>query len=84
MKKVITTICLILSALLILDSMNTWHAVAMFYLAGEIPGTHQSLNAGTMMSLFALLIGFVVARIGNTAVLSLFDRLYSKTKLKHA
>ncbi|MDB5160359.1 MAG: hypothetical protein JWO99_622 [Candidatus Saccharibacteria bacterium] len=84
MKKVITIICLILSTLLILDSMNAWHAIAMFYLAGEIPGTRQSINAGTMLALFAVLIGFVVARIGNRAVLSLFDRLYTKTKLKRA
>ena len=78
MKKAITIICIILSAILILDSMNAWHAIAMFYLAGEIPGTHRSINAGTMMSIFALLIGFVVARIGNKAVLSLFDRLTAK------
>lgn len=58
--------------------MNTWHAVAMFYLAGEIPGTRHSLSASTMMELFALLIGFVIARIGNRAVLSLFDRISMK------
>jgi uncharacterized membrane protein (DUF485 family) len=78
MKKAITIICIILSAILILDSMNAWHAMAMFYLAGEIPGTRRSINAGTMMSIFALLIGFIVARIGNKAVLSLFDRLSTK------
>ena len=86
MKKTITIICIILSSILILDSMDAWHAIAMFYLAGEIPGTHQSLNAGTMMELFALLIGFVIARIGNTATLSFFDRVTetTKTKLKRA
>jgi len=78
MKKSITTICLILSAVIILDSFNAWHALAMFYLAGEIPGTHTSISAGTMMSVFALLIGFVLARLGNKAVLSLFDRVSFK------
>ncbi|HEY8992450.1 MAG TPA: hypothetical protein VIM37_01210 [Candidatus Microsaccharimonas sp.] len=78
MKKLITTICLVLSAVIILDSFNTWHALAMFYLAGEIPGTHTSISAGTMMSVFALLIGFVLARLGNKAVLSLFDRVSLK------
>jgi hypothetical protein len=78
MKKSITTICLTLSAVIILDSFNAWHALAMFYLAGEIPGTHTSISASTMMSVFALLIGFVLARLGNKAVLSLFDRISFK------
>lgn len=84
MKKTITIICIILSAVLILDSMDAWHAIVMFYIAGEIPGTHQSLNAGTMLIVFAILTGFVVARVGNTAVLSLFERISAaiKTKLK--
>jgi hypothetical protein len=80
MKKAITIICIVLSGILILDSFNAWHMIAMFYLAGEIPGTRTSLNAGTMMSIFALLIGFVIARIGNKAVLSLFDRFSAKLK----
>lgn len=78
MKKAITIICIVLSAIIILDSFNAWHMVAMFYIAGEIPGTRTSLNASTMMSLFALLIGFVLARIGNNAILALFDRLTQK------
>jgi uncharacterized membrane protein (DUF485 family) len=78
MKKVITIICLVLSAVIIFDSFNAWHALAMFYFAGEIPGTNTSVNAGTMLSVFALLIGFIMARIGNKAVLSLFDRISSK------
>ncbi|MDB5179392.1 MAG: hypothetical protein JWN12_24 [Candidatus Saccharibacteria bacterium] len=84
MKKVITIICLALSAVIILDSFNAWHAFAMFYLAGEIPGTRTSISANTMMSVFALLIGFVLARIGNKAVLSLFDRVSLKRSNQHA
>ena len=80
MKKVITIICLALSTILILDSMNIWHALVMFYVAGEIPGTRQSLSAGTMMQLFALLIGFVIARVSNKTILSLFDRFSLKLK----
>ena len=75
MKKVIIIISLILSAILILDSFNAWHAIAMFYLAGEIPGTRTSISAGTMLEIFALLTGFVVARIMNRAVLSVSSRL---------
>lgn len=75
MKKAIATIFVILSTVIILDSFNAWHAIAMFYIAGEIPGTRTSINAETMMSAFALLFGFVLARVGNQAVLSLFDRV---------
>ncbi|HEY8886002.1 MAG TPA: hypothetical protein VIM31_00685 [Candidatus Microsaccharimonas sp.] len=84
MKKAITVICIVLSAVIILDSFNAWHAVAMFYLAGEIPGTHTSVSADTMMSVFALLFGFVLARIGNKAVLSLFDRVSIKRTSQRA
>ena len=73
MKKVIIVTAIIASAILILDSFNAWHAVTMFYLAGEIPGTRTSVNAETMLSIFALLIGFTVARIGNRALLSVTD-----------
>lgn len=75
MKKVITIICLALSAVIILDSFNALHAVAMFYLAGEIPGTRTSISPSTMLSVFALLIGFVLARIGNKALLLLIGRI---------
>lgn len=80
MKKALTIIFIILSAILVLDSMNMWHAFAMFYLAGEIPGTRQSISATTMLEVFALLIGFVISRIGNKAFLSIFDRLSVKLK----
>lgn len=85
MKKALTIIFTILSAVIIFDSFNGWHAIAMFYLAGEIPGTHTSISATTMMSLFALLFGFVLARIGNKAVLSLFDRIsFKRSHHQHA
>jgi hypothetical protein len=84
MKKAIIITCLVLSAIIILDSFNAWHAIAMFYLAGEIPGTRTSISADTMMSVFALLIGFVLARIGNRFVLSLFDRVSLKRSHQHA
>jgi len=84
MKKAITLICIIASTVIILDSFNAWHAIAMFYLAGEIPGTRTSISPNTMLSIFALLIGFVLARIGNKAVLSLFDRLSLKRSSQHA
>ncbi len=62
MKKALTITFLGLSALLILDSMNFAHAIALFLLAGVIPGTNLTLSASFTMQLFALLFGFVVAR----------------------
>jgi hypothetical protein len=84
MKKVITIICLTLSAVIILDSFNAWHVIAMFYLAGVIPGTRASISANTMLSVFALLIGFVLSRIGNKAILSLFDYISLRRSSQHA
>ena len=84
MKKAITLICITLSIILILDSFNVWHAVAMFYLAGVIPGTRTALNAETMLSLFALLIGFVLARISNYVTLQITSRGTNKRLSQHA
>ncbi|HWT39857.1 MAG TPA: hypothetical protein VN081_01095 [Dongiaceae bacterium] len=68
MKKLVTIIFLSLSAILILDSMNVGQAVAMFLLAGVIPGTNIALSGTIMLEVFALLIGFTLARIANTLV----------------
>lgn len=63
MKKIITTIITIFSLLIILDSFNFSHALMMFYLAGVIPGTNITLGAAQMLEFFALVSGFVVARV---------------------
>jgi len=54
--------------------MNASQAFAMLIIAGQVPGTNIYLNAGTMLEVFALLTGFVLARISNTAVLSILSR----------
>lgn len=66
MKKTVSIIFIILALMLILDSMNIGHMVAMFLLAGIIPGTNLTLNADRMLELCALLIGFVLARVATT------------------
>lgn len=73
MKKQLSITLIILSALLILDSANAGHALIMFYLAGEVPGTNVILSPNTMMQIFALLTGFVVGRISNGAVLAIMS-----------
>lgn len=75
MKKAIIITCLVLSGLIILDSLNTAQALMMLLLAGVVPGTSFALSAQTMMSIFALLTGFVVARIMNYLILSAASKL---------
>lgn len=68
MKKSITIVCIIFSALLILDSMNAGHALTMFLLAGIVPGTDVIVSANTMLSIIAAILGFVVARTSTAFV----------------
>jgi len=68
MKKAIIITCVILSGFLILDSINAGHALMMFLLAGVIPGTNIALSADRMMEGFALLTGFVLARVVTSLV----------------
>jgi len=63
MKKAVTIICLSLSAILILDSVNAGHAVFMFFLAGVIPGTNMAISADSMLLSFTFLTGFTLSRI---------------------
>lgn len=84
MKKAVTLTCILLSAVIMLDSFGVWHALFMFYLAGEIPGTHRSVSANFMLELFALLIGFVIARITSRATSPLFAKLSFKRNQKQA
>lgn len=63
MKKTLTFILISSSAFIILDSMNAGHALVMFFLAGVIPGTNVAIDAGRMLELFTLLIGFTLSRV---------------------
>ena len=63
MRKTIITLCLIFSGIIILDSLNAGHALAMFLLAGIIPGTNAAISATTMLEIFTLLIGFTLSRV---------------------
>jgi len=63
MKKTLTIILLILSIIMILDSLNAGHALVMFFLAGVIPGTNITIGASQMLETFTFLIGFTLSRI---------------------
>jgi|GEM_PF-781354 len=63
MKNVIIITCTSLSALIILDTFNAGHALAMFMFAGVIPGTNTAISADSMLSFFALATGFTLSRL---------------------
>lgn len=63
MKHFIIIACIALSLIIFLDTVDAGHALVMFLLAGIIPGTNIAIEAGRMMELFALLIGFTLSRV---------------------
>jgi hypothetical protein len=73
MKKALTILLLILSGIIILDSLNAGHAVVMFLLAGVIPGTNIIMSADQTLELFTLLIGFTLSR-STLAVIRMIRR----------
>jgi len=82
MKKTIAIIITIFSLLLILDSFNFGHALMMFYLAGVIPGTNVTLDGAQMLELFAVIAGFIIARVVNSIVLSLVPNVASVSRVQ--
>jgi hypothetical protein len=63
MKKTLIIAFSLSSLLLIINSFDIGHALMMFYLAGIVPGTNIAIDAARMLEIFALLSGFIVARI---------------------
>jgi hypothetical protein len=80
MKKTLTIILVIASALLILDSVNFAHAVMLFLLAGVIPGTNILITPAETMMLCALIGGFVLSR---TIIPSLSRSTSKKSLIKN-
>ncbi len=67
-RSTIITICLGISALIILDSLNAGQALVMFLFAGVIPGTNVAISGAQMLEFFVLLIGFTLSRITLNAI----------------
>ena len=63
MKKKLTFLCISLSAMLILDTLNAGHALVMLLLAGVVPGTSIVIDASLMFEYILLLTGFTLSRI---------------------
>lgn len=63
MRKVVITLSLIGSGLIILDSIDIGQALTMFMLGGVVPGTSIILSSTEMLIIYALLIGFILSRL---------------------
>lgn len=62
MKKTISLILIAASWVLILDTFNAGQTIVSFLLTGTIPGTPFTINASVMLAIYALAIGFTLAR----------------------
>lgn len=63
MRKTIIASCVILSGIIVLDSLNLGHALTLFLLAGVIPGTNYVLSPQTAIELCAFGLGVVASRL---------------------
>ncbi len=66
MKKRISIALIIASLILILDTFNAGQALVTFLLTGTIPGTSITLSASLMLMLYALVAGFIGARVAGS------------------
>lgn len=62
-KRTLTILLTLCSAAMILDMFDASHALALFLLAGIIPGTNIALDAGTMLVVFSGFAGFTLSRV---------------------
>ena len=67
MKKNISIILTLASLFIILDAFNVGHAIVAFMLTGTIPGTNITISATVMLMLYAVIAGFIFARILGTS-----------------
>lgn len=78
-KRTIIIACLILSGLMIIDSLNIGHSLTMLLIAGIIPGTNIAIDATRMLELYLVIVGFIAARITNHVAL----RVLNAYQLRH-
>jgi hypothetical protein len=81
MKKAAIIITNFISLMLILNSMDIVNALALFVIAGRIPGTEWYLPAEFMTLVTVGTIGFFVGRLSNRfilVILEMHERLSAK------
>ncbi len=78
MRKLIITICLTGSLLIILGQFSFFDALLLFVLAGIIPGTSHSVPSTTMYSLLIGSISLVILYFIGASVLDFFHAQANK------
>ena len=63
MKKNSSTLFILGSLIVILDSFNAGQALVAFVLTGIIPGTNIAVSPTFMLMLYALIAGFAFSRL---------------------
>ncbi len=79
MRKVIMTVCLAGSAVIILSQFGFFESLMMFLLAGAIPGTSYSIPSNIMYLSIMGGISLVILWFVGIAVLDFFYQLSEKT-----
>jgi hypothetical protein len=67
-QKTVTSVSLVLSGVLILDSLNAGHAIIMLLIAGQIPGTDLFIPADTMLITLTGVFGVVCGRVTSRVI----------------
>lgn len=62
MKKIIITLCLIGSTLLLLDNLNAANSLFLFLFAGIVPGTNILIPASAMLVATATVMSLIILR----------------------
>lgn len=78
-KKSLSILFTAFSGVLILDTLNISHGIVFFLMAGIIPGTNFSIDANTMLIIFALATGFTLSRITVRLLTTVQLRLASRS-----
>ncbi len=81
MKKAIIITTNALSVLLILSSLDLVNSIAMFLIAGHIPGTNHYVSADAMLIGATAILGFITGRVSARIIEAVSRRTVSR---KHA
>lgn len=84
MKKTIIITLTILSVLMILDTSNASHGIAMFLLAGAVPGTNLVVDATGMLAVISFIVGFIATRIAAPFTQRLIVRIAELVEIRRS
>ena len=78
MRKSIIFSCIAGSLAIILGQFGFYNAALMLFLAGVIPGTHYSISASGMFSLFVIIIAAIIAWLSRGFIFDLASTTQKK------